>query len=41
MVKLRRPCILVIHSPSEMLEDSVFIVSGFLFACFQSLHQTG
>lgn len=38
MVMLRRSCILVIRSPPEMFGDSVFIVSGFLFACFQSLH---
>lgn len=41
MVMLRRACILVIHSSPEMFEDSVFVVSVFLFACFQSLHQTG
>ena len=32
MVMLRRSCILVIHSPPGMFEDSAFIVSGFLFS---------
>lgn len=32
MVMLRRSCILVIHRPPGMFEDSVFTVSGFWFS---------